>query len=164
MRIRNIKINNLKSLGEDDNILHLSNGITTLIGKNESGKTNILLGASYLKMNTAMPNHAFANVNKASLNPISYIMKLEYTDEDMDRFKVQQEVTTIIFKSNDNIEVYGGFSTLINSTEFMKNKDYYLSTENFSKLFTNVKTSDNLTNAKSIQGNLYSMTNKLKYN
>ena len=42
MKIKSIIISNYKSLGEERNILLLEDNITALIGKNDSGKSNIL--------------------------------------------------------------------------------------------------------------------------
>ena len=41
MIITKATIKNYKSLGEKENTITLDNKITTIIGKNESGKTNI---------------------------------------------------------------------------------------------------------------------------
>ena len=42
MKIKSIIISNYKSLGEERNVLLLEDNITALIGKNDSGKSNIL--------------------------------------------------------------------------------------------------------------------------
>ena len=42
MFLKSAKINNFKSLATENNLLHVDENITVLIGKNESGKSNIL--------------------------------------------------------------------------------------------------------------------------
>lgn len=42
MKITRVKINNYRSVGSEQNCLHVEPKVTALIGKNESGKSNIL--------------------------------------------------------------------------------------------------------------------------
>ena len=42
MKLNNVKINYYKSFGEDSNNLQVEDDITVIVGKNESGKSNLL--------------------------------------------------------------------------------------------------------------------------
>ena len=60
MLLKSAKISNFKSIGTENNVLYVEDSVTALIGKNESGKSNVLeslglvnlwapLSADYLK-------------------------------------------------------------------------------------------------------------------
>ena len=42
MKLNNVKINYYKSFGENSNNLQVEDDITVIVGKNESGKSNLL--------------------------------------------------------------------------------------------------------------------------
>jgi len=64
MVLESVKVSNFKSIGTMNNVLYVEDAITALIGKNESGKSNVLeaigrmkpltlpLNATYVKMLT----------------------------------------------------------------------------------------------------------------
>lgn len=73
MYIHSVKMINFKSLGETDNEIIVEPRITTIIGKNESGKSNVLEGLSHIhftgNMNTGfiMENINRNNGNSATI-------------------------------------------------------------------------------------------------
>ena len=52
MKITQVKIKNFKSIGETNNTLYLDNNVSVIIGKNESGKSNLLDCLSILNFHT----------------------------------------------------------------------------------------------------------------
>ena len=69
MRIVRIAINNYKSIGEEKNILYPEKGVSVIIGKNESGKSNLLDCLNTLNFRTV--NRLNAHKNKMNnKNPL----------------------------------------------------------------------------------------------
>src|SRR5699024_2547769 len=83
MTISKIIINNYKSIGDVNNVLHLDQNITTIIGKNESGKSNVLEAIGALPyFNNTKSEYYTHNKNRNSLGEtsISFAIKLEGYD------------------------------------------------------------------------------------
>jgi AAA15 family ATPase/GTPase len=86
MLIHKIQIKNYKSFGDDDrNKLYLEPDVTTIIGKNESGKSNLLTGMagiSFFGDMSFMSNSE--NLNRSTLpgNEIEYEIILKPTESE----------------------------------------------------------------------------------
>ena len=76
MYFHSIKLSNYKSMGEDNNLLIIEPKITTLIGKNESGKTKIINGLKSIDFVT-INGDAFNNENKNRKNGIDSNIEFE---------------------------------------------------------------------------------------
>lgn len=80
MQVKSIEINNFKSIEKDSNVIIVEPGITTIIGKNESGKSNILEALSYIDLNkkmSIMGNSDFLPRNSILEKPnMSFIIEL----------------------------------------------------------------------------------------
>ena len=63
MKLKSIKIENYKSFGNENNTLVLEN-INTIIGKNESGKSNLIDCLSRLDLTGINDDNFFKNINK----------------------------------------------------------------------------------------------------
>jgi len=84
MRIKSIQINNYKSLGDTDNTLRFDSDIITLIGKNETGKSNILLALAGLKFFKPVRKAVFADCNKFTPGKkISFKFEIEILNSDL---------------------------------------------------------------------------------
>lgn len=108
MRLHSVKLINYKSIGElDHNEIIIEPNITAIIGKNESGKSNVLSGMSAISFFDKMQNiFTESNVNRNSDygSEIKYIIVLKsLPGED----KCLQHDTTITITS-DNFLATGG--------------------------------------------------------
>jgi len=107
MRIKTIQINNYKSLGNDDNILRFDSDIITLIGKNETGKSNVLMALKELKFFKPIVKSVFEDSNKfISGGRITYRFEIELLDADLAIIKkswhTDKSTITLLFEENSN--------------------------------------------------------------
>lgn len=131
MKVKSIKIQNYKSFGEENNILQLDN-LNTIIGKNESGKSNLIDCLSKLDFTGHMDSFYFKNFNKNTGNyPIISVVLTPYKSEKTIYKSNDDTVLTINDRFDINIE--GGISEIIN-----KNKDFQKNRERMNELNNNV--------------------------
>ena len=103
-----LKIKNYKSYCEENNLLLLSD-INTIIGKNESGKSNLIEAISYIDYN-GINNSFFAKFNRNINKDAELSISLE--DE-------SSSDTILEFKQDKTIVISGGLSEFIlNDTNF----------------------------------------------
>jgi len=112
MLIKSAKISNFKSIGVENNVLYIEDGVTALIGKNESGKSNVLeslglvnlwapLSSDYLKKST----------HGQSTSPAISLM-LCFSCQDRKLFPTAEGMTTLVYTGSD-VTIEGGLSDLI---------------------------------------------------
>ena len=116
MYIHSVKLVNFKSIGETDNEIILEPRITTMIGKNESGKSNALEGLSNISLIGDMSS-AFLqeNINRSNgiSNEIEYHIVLKSNEEEL---KSKQFITdTKIIISKDSCLATGGILEYYNN-------------------------------------------------
>ena len=63
MKVKSIKIENLKSFAEENNRIDLES-INTIVGKNESGKSNLIEAIGKLNLTGINDSNYFKNNNK----------------------------------------------------------------------------------------------------
>lgn len=115
MIITKATIKNYKSLGEKENTITLDNKITTIIGKNESGKTNILTALAECKYNQK-PNFSNKFNKYVSLETTEIIIDFAFKDKEIfDLSEVSTPYTTVVFKHNIPCIISGALSELIDS-------------------------------------------------
>ena len=119
MKIVGIKINNYKSIGSKDNYLCVEPKVTALIGKNESGKSNILEAVGKLSFEKPISSSFLKNINRGSSGVVCIIVNLEYYQSELNEFKVNQSSTSISFFDNTNIKVEGGLSYLLKDDKYL---------------------------------------------
>ena len=78
MIIKNIIINNYKSIGNKRNKLEVDEYVTVLIGKNESGKSNILEAIGEQQIVNKLNPQIFNNKNRMNDEEISIEFVLQY--------------------------------------------------------------------------------------
>lgn len=81
MIIKNIIINNYKSIGNKRNKLEVDEYVTVLIGKNESGKSNILEAIREQQIVNKLNPQIFNNKNRMNGEEISIEFVKENADE-----------------------------------------------------------------------------------
>lgn len=141
MRISSVIINNYKSIGTQKNTLLLEDDVTALIGKNDSGKSNVLeiLGAVSFSHYILDDFYKF---NNGSLdNNLSLVVELKFTNNEIDSLKeykdIQDDITYFYFSQYMEIQFKGGFSRLFNEDMELVKSVTYLKRELISYLEKN---------------------------
>lgn len=87
--------------------------MTALIGKNESGKSNVLEAIGKLSFLKPMDTLYFNNKNRGSNKDISVNIELDFYQSEIDRLEIEQSKTIISFTGNSTVKLEGGLSDLI---------------------------------------------------
>lgn len=123
MKIVSCNINNYKSISEG-NILHIEDSVTAVIGKNESGKSNVLeaIGSNSL-LKPLSPNYINC-VTRNSSNLVSYSVHLEFWDYECEKYGMDNVKTVLEYLDKSSIKLSGGLSLLMeNDSELVDLKD-----------------------------------------
>ena len=129
MRISSVIINNYKSIGTQKNTLLLEDDVTALIGKNDSGKSNVLEVLGAISFSHYILDD-FYKFNNGSLHvELSLAVERKFTNHEIDLLKeykdIQYDVTYFYFSQYKEIEFKGGFSRLFNEDiELIKSISY----------------------------------------
>jgi len=118
MKISKITINNFKSIGESQNAIRLENGVTALIGKNESGKSNVLDAINAIRFKSSLQLKA-DDKNRVTKHDVSYLVALVASEQEAKNFGLCETEPLILTISQSGITYSGcGFSKLFDeSTE-----------------------------------------------
>lgn len=143
MKVKSIKIENFKSFAEEDNRIDLDS-INTIVGKNESGKSNLIEAIGKLNLTGINDSDYFKNNNKNATGKLLIsLVLIPYKTEE--KIYTSNKDTIITIKEQFDIEVEGGITEIIaNDKIFQKNreqvnvlkKEVYLGDENKRKQFT----------------------------
>lgn len=114
MLIKKIEIKNYKSLGEKKNILFVEDNVTTIIGKNGSGKSNILRAIKQINLYSGINKDIFdiKFKNRNSNNDIKLLIEMEFIKDEIDDLNVCNKKTIIEF-SKEEIKISGGLEYYI---------------------------------------------------
>ena len=91
MKIESVKIQNYRSLGETQNIIRFDHNIIALVGKNESGKSNILNAINSIKFFDNIDANPFNQVNKQVFHPIEISSVVELDDKDLTKLLAKSQ-------------------------------------------------------------------------
>lgn len=119
MKIIGFKINNYKSIGSTENFLSVEPKVTALIGKNESGKSNILEAVGKLSFDRPLNSSYLNNKNRGASGEVSIIVLLEYYQSELNEFEISQANTSISFTDDTVVKIEGGLSELLNDDELL---------------------------------------------
>ena len=121
MKLKSIKIENYKSFAEENNALILED-LNTIIGKNESGKSNLIECLSGISLSGISDKSFFQKFNKnTGKHPIISVILIP-TKEEEKKYKIVGE-TKITLNGQYDVDIEGGFSDLIKNNEiFQENK------------------------------------------
>ncbi|HHU72517.1 MAG TPA: AAA family ATPase [Clostridiales bacterium] len=103
MYIHSISLKNYKSIGEKKSSIILEPRVTTIIGKNESGKSNVLEGISHISLLSGMQtafNTENINRNNGINANIEYTITLKPTSEDQKTFNIFGDTKIILDKDS----------------------------------------------------------------
>lgn len=121
MKVKSVAINNYKSFGEENSRIDVDS-INTIIGKNESGKSNLIEAVGCIGI-TGMDNaDYFKNKNKnTNKEPTLSLVITPYESEN--EFYTSKKETIITIHSQYNIEFNGGLTEIIaNNMQFQSDK------------------------------------------
>lgn len=145
MKVKSVKIQNFKSFAEENNRIDLDN-INTIVGKNESGKSNLIQAIGNLNLTGMNDTNYFKNSNKNNMkNPLISLVLVPYKSEKNIYKSIEETIITI----NDqyDIDIDGGLREIIsNDKKFQNNRDkmnelnknVYFNDENKRKQFSNI--------------------------
>lgn len=144
MKLKSVKIQNFKSFAEDNNRLDLDD-INTIIGKNESGKSNLIQAIGKLDLTGIKDNNYFKSCNKNTMKtPSLSLVLVPYLSE---KHLYNSKDETIISVNNQyDLDIEGGLSKIIsNNKSFQNNRDklkelnqIYLGDENKRRQFNEI--------------------------
>ena len=108
MRLQSITINNYRSFGESDNTLQVNPGVTTIIGMNGSGKSNLIDAISQINPIHGSNTQNWQRYrNIVTDNPVGLSVKLlPLEEENSDIF--DQKVTEISITETTGYTISGG--------------------------------------------------------
>ncbi|MCC3867328.1 AAA family ATPase [Terrisporobacter mayombei] len=141
MRISSVIINNYKSIGTQKNTLLLEDDVTALIGKNDSGKSNVLEILGAISFSHYILDD-FYKFNNGSLDEeLSLVVELKFTKNEIELLKeykdIKDDVTYFYFSQHREIEFKGGYSRLFNEDIELIKSINYLKSELISYLHEN---------------------------
>lgn len=118
MKVNMVKINNYKSIGKEKNILTIDD-INIVVGKNESGKSNVVEALSGIDLTGIVEKGYFERKNKMDItSPISIELELEPYKSELKQDKKLSKMKVNI-ESYYDIKYEGGFSeSIANNKEF----------------------------------------------
>ena len=120
MILQSAKIENFKSIGKENNVLYVDDKVTALIGKNESGKSNVLeaigrLGGLYSPLDGAY----LRSLTRGRNEKPKVCLRFVFTPNDIERYPNAAGITTLIY-TDAGVDMEGGLTDLISSDEEMK--------------------------------------------
>lgn len=145
MKVKSVKIQNFKSFAEENNRIDLDN-INTIVGKNESGKSNLIQAIGKLELTGINDTNYFKNNNKNNMKKPSISLVLVPYKSEKNIYKSIED-TIITINDQYDIDIDGGLTEIISndknfqaSRERMNelNKNIYFNDENKRKQFSNI--------------------------
>jgi len=119
MKIISCNINNYKSIS-NGNVLHVEDTITAVIGKNESGKSNVLEAIGKSPLDKALSQNYINCHTRNSNDPVSYSVYLEFWDFECEKYNVSNSKTILEYNDTTSIKISGGFSALLKNDNELK--------------------------------------------
>lgn len=147
MLIKNVEINNFKSIGEKNNILDFNQNMIAIIGKNETGKSNVLEAIGTLPQCNKPNNDYFKNKNLNHRNETLVTVRMDYSEQENRYSKEETIFTYSSSKSTPLME--GGLSE-----EFANDNELKKLVENVIALNQNRKIWKTDSNLRAIQSNI----------
>lgn len=133
MRVSSVIINNYKSIGTQKNNLLLEDDVTALIGKNDSGKSNVLEILGAISFNHYILDDFYKFNNSSSGGDLSLVVELKFANKEIDLLKdykdIKDDLTYFFFSQYKEIEFKGGFSRLFNEDIELNKSINYLKHE-----------------------------------
>lgn len=120
MKVKSIILENYRSFGKNNNRLEVEE-INTIVGKNESGKSNLISGIEKIKLLGMDKDDFFLERNKNyNLTPKAYVELLPYKEEK--NTYTSDLSTKLIINGRYDTNVSGGISEIIKNNEEFQEK------------------------------------------
>lgn len=152
MLLISAKINNFKSIGNYQNTLDVEKATTVLIGKNESGKSNVLESIGLLNLWATLPQSYVKLSTRGQEQEPTVTLTFSFSEQDKEVFPNSNGDTVITYTSTQ-VTFSGGLADLISNDDEL-NADIF-------KLFTAIDSNEFKLSASAI-ANLKSQTLKLR--
>lgn len=115
VKLKSVKIEDYKSFGKDNNILIIDD-LNTIIGKNESGKSNLIECLSEIDLTGIKNTSFFKKFNKHTGDYPTISVVLISTIEEERKYKIKGE-TKITLNDQYDIDIEGIFSDIIKNNQ-----------------------------------------------
>jgi len=127
MIVKNIIINNYKSIGNNKNKILLDEHVTALIGKNESGKSNILEAIGEQQIVNKLNLQIFNNKNRVTNEEVSIEFILQFTEDEKKKLNVKRNNDTVIHMSRENLrEIHGNLKEVLENDVNLNNEIQFI--------------------------------------
>src|SRR5699024_6571946 len=122
MFLKKVTINGYKSFDMGES-LEVNNTITSIIGKNESGKTNLLNLLGNISITEGINENEFKRKNRklSREDKVSIALSFNFDNDEKKKYGVGNEITTVNFINGKNAEISGGLSELISKNTKLQN-------------------------------------------
>ncbi len=146
MRIRSARIKNYKSIGEEQKIF-FNDRVSVIIGKNESGKTNILDAFNDINLLSGV-NDTIKRKRNMKFEDDNFTMsiELEFDRDELNGLGLSNPFST--FKISDDFSHYCEISGEI--SEYFRNANFLLAMSNMIELITEFSLSSNDTSIRKL--------------
>lgn len=124
MKLISFKVNNYKSIGEKKNKIYFNN-LTIILGKNESGKSNIVEAISGVDIIGYTSKKYFSNKNRKNNKDISVELTFKTTETDIEVSKYQENIIVNI-ESEEVCKIDKNFGEYILNKKEVKEQYYKL--------------------------------------
>lgn len=114
MKIVSCNINNYKSISKGS-ILHVEDTITAIIGKNESGKSNVVEAIGLNSLTRPLTQQYMNCITRNSTDSVSYSIYLEFWPFECEKYSIKNSRTILEYNNIKTIKLSGGFSSLLNN-------------------------------------------------
>ena len=108
MRVSSVVINNYKSIETVKNTLLLEDDVTALIGKNDSGKSNVLEILGGISFSHYILDEFYKFSNGAPEKEVSLVVELKFTKKESDLLKdyknIEDDYTYFYFSQNKYLQ------------------------------------------------------------
>lgn len=150
MKVKSIKIQNFKSFAEENNRIDLDK-IITVIGKNESGKSNLIQAIGNLDLTGMNNSNYFENSNKNNMKkPLISLVLSPYKSEK--NIYKSDKATILTINSQYDIDIDGGLTEII-----VNDKNFQINREKMNELNKKIYFKDETRNSQFI--NIIEMIN-----
>lgn len=116
MLLESAKVCNFKSIGKENNVLYVERSVTALIGKNESGKSNVLESLGLLNLWSPLDANYLRKLTRGQDEQPIVSLVFSFSEQDRVTFPNATGDTTLKYSSTE-VTMEGGLSTLISQDE-----------------------------------------------